>query len=83
MNKLIPTSVSLLFVTFILSCRYEEKVNALKKQLNDAELCSDISEKEKKKRIAEKQLHDLQKDMQNVQIKQQELEKKERVSKKN
>lgn len=58
---------------------YEARVKALKNQLEEANTCTDEAEKLEKKRKAEKQLAELQKDMQKVQLKQKEMEKKERL----
>ncbi|KAF2347961.1 Cdc37 N-terminal domain [Trinorchestia longiramus] len=59
--------------------KYEARVQAVRKQLQDAESCKDASIKQEKKRAAEKQLLDLQTEMEKVQLKHKELEKKEKL----
>ena len=59
--------------------RYDARVAALKAQLAAADACTDETQRSEKRAKAEKQLGDLQEDMEKVQLKQMELEKKEKV----
>ena len=62
-----------------MSRRYDERLKSVKAQLAAVEQCKDDDTKKERRKKAEKQLADLQKDMQKVQLKHKEMEKKEKV----